>query len=112
MALRHQNHSKFSKIESFLRKSFRKKMSPINVKKNPPEFQEHTNSIGIFREGNEKNVQILVNKIYTISNFRFVEYGYRTRQKRKIKNFLRSSKKRFQESERFNSSREEPPVVS
>ena len=112
MVLRHQNHSKFSKIESLLRKSFRKKMSPINVKKYPPEFQDHTNSIGIFREGNAKNVKILVNKIYTISNFRFVEYGYRTRQKRKIKNFLRSSKKRFQESERFNSSREEPPVVS
>ena len=68
--------------------------------------------LGFLVKENAKNVKILVNKIYTISNFRFVEYGYRTRQKRKIKNFLRSSKKTFQESERFNSSREEPPVVS
>ena len=59
-----------------------------------------------------KNINILVNKIYSISDAELVESACRTRQKLKIKNFLRASKKGFQESKSFNPSREEPPVVS
>ena len=43
-------------------------MSPNNVKQTPPSSQEHTNNTRIFREKNQQNVNIFVNKIDGIIN--------------------------------------------